>query len=51
MDYSLDTGAYQKSDVPERIASAELAIRQFEQAEIDARRGFAAHVPFRKQLP
>ena len=41
-DYAAD--AYQKSDVPWHIASAELAIRHFEQADIGARRGFAAHV-------
>ena len=49
-DYALDTDAYQKSDVLEYIASAELAINQFEQADIKAKRGFAAHVLF-KQRP
>ena len=46
-DYALDTPAYQKSDVLGYIVSAELAIRQFEQAAMDARRGFVAHVLFR----
>ena len=48
-DYALDTDAYQKSDVLGYIASAELAIGQFEQADIEARRGFAAHVLFRQR--
>lgn len=48
-DYALDTDAYQKSDVLGHIASAELAIRHFEQADIAARRGFAAHVLFRQR--
>ena len=46
-DYAAD--AYQKSDVLGHIASAELAIRHFEQADIAARRGFAAHVLFRQR--
>ena len=49
-DYALDTPAYQKSDVLGYIVSAELAIRQFEQAAMDARRGFVAHVLFRPRL-
>ena len=48
-DYTLDADAYQQSDVLEYIASAELAISQFEQADIDAKRGFAAHVLFRQR--
>ena len=48
-DYALDTNAYQKSDVLGYIASAELAIGRFEQAGIDARRAFAAHVLFRQR--
>ena len=48
-DYALDADVYQKSDVLEYIASAELAISQFEQADIDAKRGFAAHVLFRQR--
>ena len=48
-DYALDVDAYQKSEVLEHVDSAELAIRQFEQADIDARRGFAAHVLFRQR--
>ena len=43
-DYALDTDAYQKSDVLEYIASAELAISQFEQADVEARRGFVARL-------
>ena len=45
-DYALDTDAYQKSDVLGHIASAERAISQFEQADVEARRGFVAHVLF-----
>ena len=48
-DYALDVDAYQKSDVLEHVTSAELAIRQFEQADVDARRGFAVHVLFRQR--
>ena len=48
-DYALDTPAYEQSDVLGSIASAELAIRQFEQAAMDARRAFAAHVLFRQR--
>ena len=48
-DYALDTDAYQKSDVLGHVASAELAIGQFEQADVEARRGFAAHVLFRQR--
>ena len=47
--YALDTPAYEQSDVLGSIASAELAIRQFEQAAMDARRAFAAHVLFRQR--
>ena len=50
-DYALDTPTYQKSDVRDHIASVELAIRQFEQAAVDARRAFAAHVLFRQRSP
>ena len=45
-DYALDTDVYEKSDVPGRIVSAELAISRFERADADAKRGFAAHVLF-----
>ena len=48
-DYALDTPAYQKSDVLGQIVSAELAIREFEQAAMDAKRGFVAHVLFRQR--
>ena len=48
-DYALDTPAYEQSDVLGSIASAELAIREFEQATVDARRGFVAHVLFRER--
>ena len=48
-DYALDAGVYQKSDVLGYVASAESAIRQFEQADIAAKRGFAAHVLFRQR--
>ena len=50
-DYAQDTPAYQQSDVLGYIVSAELAIRQFEQAAMDVRRGFVAHVLFRQRLP
>ncbi len=48
-DYALDTDAYQESDVLEYIDSAELAISQFEQADVEAKRGFVAHVLFRQR--
>ena len=48
-DYALDTPAYRKSDVRDHIASAELAIRQFGQAAVDAKRGLVAHVLFRQR--
>ena len=50
-DYALDTPTYQQSDVLGHIMSAELAIRQLEQAAVDARRGFVAHVLFRQRTP
>ena len=50
-DYALDRPTYQKSDVRDLIASAELAIGLFEQAAVDARRGFVAHVLFRQRSP
>ena len=50
-DYALDTDGYEKSDVLRRIASAEQAISRFEQADVVARRGFAAHVLFRQRSP
>ena len=49
-DYALDTGTYRKSDVLGYVASAELAIRRFEQADAKARRNFAAHVLFRQRM-
>ena len=48
-DYSLDTPAYQRSDVRDLIASAEIAISRFEQADVTARCAFAAHVMFRQR--
>ena len=48
-DYALDTDDYQQSDVLAYIASAELAIGQFEEADVEARRGFAAHALFRQR--
>ena len=48
-DYALDAKAYQKSEVLGYIASAELAIDQFERVNVGARRGFAAHVLFRQR--
>ena len=48
-DYALDTDDYQESDVPGYIASAALAIDRFEQADIEARRGFAALALFRQR--
>ena len=50
-DYALDMDAYRKSDVLRRIASAEQAISRFEQADVAARRAFAAHVLFRQRSP
>ena len=50
-DYALDVAACRKSGVMDYIASAELAISRFEQADVDARRGFAAHVLFRQRSP
>ena len=50
-DYALDTAAYPKSDVLDYIVSAELAINRFEQAAVEARRAFAAHVLFRQRSP
>ena len=50
-DYALDMDAYRKSDVLRRIASAEQAISRFEQADVEAKRGFAAHVLFRQRSP
>ena len=50
-DYALDMDAYRKSDVLMRIASAEQAISRFEQADVEAKRGFAAHVLFRQRSP
>ena len=48
-DYALDTDAYQKSDVLWHIVSAERAISRFGQADVAARRSFAAHVLFRQR--
>ena len=48
-DYALDMDDYQQSDVLGYIASAELAIGRFEQADIEARRGFAALALFRQR--
>ena len=48
-DYALDTEDYTTSDVLVYIASAERAIGEFEQADIGARRGFAAHALFRQR--
>ena len=50
-DYALDMDAYRKSDVLRRIASAEQAISRFEQADVSARRAFAAQVLFRQRSP
>ena len=50
-DYVLDTAAYRKSDVLGYIVSAERAISRFEQADVAARRAFAAHVLFRQRSP
>ena len=50
-DYALDAPAYEKSDVLGYIDSAERAISRFEQADVDARRRFAAHVLFRQRSP
>ena len=45
-DYALDTDAYGKSDVLDYIASAKFSVSRFEQADIEAKRGFVAHVIF-----
>ena len=45
-DYALDVDVYRKSDVLDYLDSAERAISRFEQADAEARRGFAAHVLF-----
>ena len=45
-DYAPDTATYRKSDVLYHIDSAERAINRFEQADVNAKRGFAAHVLF-----
>ena len=50
-DYALDTATYQKSDVLGYIDFAEQAIRRFEQADVDARRGFVAYVLLRQRSP
>ena len=50
-DYALDAHIYERSNVQDQVASAGLAIRQFGQAAVDARRGFAAHVLFRQRSP
>ena len=47
-DYALE-GRYDKLVVVEAIDRAENAIVQFEQADIQHRRGFAAHVLFRRR--
>ena len=48
-DYALDGSIYLKSKVLGDVASAEYAITQFEQADIQRRRAFAAHVLFRRR--
>ena len=48
-DYALDTTAYRTSDVLGYIVSVERAISRFEQAAVEARRAFAAHVLFRQR--
>ena len=47
-DYALDV-RYDKSDVLVAIERAETVIARFEQADIQHRRGFAAHVLFRRR--
>ena len=48
-DYALDAKPYRKSDAITEIDAAELAINQFEQSDIEARRSFSAHVLFRRR--
>ena len=48
-DYALDGDIYLKSRVLGDVASAEYAITQFEQADVQHRRAFAAHVLFRRR--
>ena len=48
-DYALRPEAYTKSDVLVYIASAEWAIGELDQADVGARRGFAAHALFRQR--
>ena len=47
-DYALE-GRYDKLDVLSALDGAEYAIAQFEQADVEHRRGFAAHVLFRQR--
>lgn len=48
-DYALNARPYRKSDVMTEIDAAELAVSRFEQANIEARRRFAAHVLFKRR--
>ena len=48
-DYALDSSTFYKSDVLVDIASAESAIEQFQQVDVDTRREFAAQVLFRER--
>ena len=50
-DYALDAPEYEKSDVLARIGSTEQIISRLEQADVAARRGFAAHVLFEQRSP
>ena len=50
-DYALDTRTYRSSDVQAQVLAAGLAIGQFGQAAVEAKRGFAAHVLFRQRSP
>ena len=49
-DYALE-GRYDKLDVLAIIDRAEKAVVQLEQADVQHRRGFAAHVLFRRRSP
>lgn len=50
-DYAMDSGPYSKSDVLADIAAVEFAIRQFQRADVETRRGLATNVLFRQRRP
>ena len=50
-DYSLVGDAYDKPSTLAAIDNAENAIRLLEQVEVQRRRGFVAHVLFKRRSP